>query len=156
MADAWEGTWATTNEEDTNLIDQALTIQGVNFAVRKAATVARPKVTTRTYVKDGVPYLELIRPGVLGGSTTAAWPADGSTFDREEPLYGKVRMTVKKAGDAAFVITSQPQSNSPAWTAVAEWSVEGSGADRVQTRKSTVKSADGKEVVLVLKYKPVA
>ncbi|KXS16611.1 hypothetical protein M427DRAFT_31029 [Gonapodya prolifera JEL478] len=101
--DVWAGTWASTNEEDTNAIDEALQIQGVGWVIRKAATIARPQPVLKSYVKDGTMYLELTRT-FMGMSSTSTWPVDGIEFERDEPIMGKIKLTVAKKDGMSNVL----------------------------------------------------
>ncbi|KXS13367.1 hypothetical protein M427DRAFT_136559 [Gonapodya prolifera JEL478] len=139
--DIWEGTWISTNEEDTNAINDALVIQGVSWLVRKAVVYARPSPSLKSYIKDGVLVLEQTRT-IMGYSSYSTWACDRIEFERDEPVVGKVRLTVSRKDGKydSLLVKTEPAVDDPTWEATAEWSIVTENGERMYIRTAIVGS----------------
>ncbi|KAJ3339393.1 hypothetical protein HDU93_008301 [Gonapodya sp. JEL0774] len=154
--DPWAGVWTSTNEQDSKVMDEILTIQGLSWMMRKAAAAATIQDTLRVSNDGDVTVLEVQRKS-LAGEVLRKWYLDGREVEiNEAPLTGHVKIawTIKNLDDRV-VLVQDTKEVSGAWSSHAEWSVETESGTSVQYRRVDFQSK-AKQLKLVQKFKKTA
>ncbi|KXS09116.1 hypothetical protein M427DRAFT_64752 [Gonapodya prolifera JEL478] len=153
--DSWNGTWTSTKElEDSKVMDEILTIQGVSWMVRKAAAGVTPQDELKLYREGDVLVLEVKRKS-MAGETLRKWHLDGREVElNEQPPTGHVCVSWNVT-DQDGVLVQETKEVSGAWSSKAEWSVVVENGVPFHYRKINFQGK-GKLLRLVQKFKKTA